>query len=362
MSRTSAVLMAPLFSFLVACVSPGASECDLNPPVLRGVLFYASNVAAVTSICSWQHHWGHPCGSIAVLPGLFSCLAYACVPILGARRATYYWPAYRVALSLTGALQIARVAAQVYAVPIAQAAVALGIPGLLPMSVAVQCQAQTAHTHILIHAELSGYAAVGLGCASLLRALVLTPSLRAWLSGSCALGLHVARVLELKDGLLLVRQLTRDERQHLDATSDSSSSSSGLFGGAKSSSLWSDWSAEWSDADETIQAKLSRKLSGRLPKTPREFVQMKRLLAEARQRLAAEEAQKARRRATSHGKAYGKLVWKLLRRAQRCPENQLSIVPRDALRIIVATVVEDETGRLEELYASRVAAGALYRG
>ena len=51
-SRTSAVLMAPLFSFLVACVSPGASECDLNPPVLRGILFYASNVAAVTSICS----------------------------------------------------------------------------------------------------------------------------------------------------------------------------------------------------------------------------------------------------------------------------------------------------------------------
>ena len=89
---------------------------------------------------------------------------------------------------------------------------------------------------------------------------------------------------------------------------------------------------------------------------------MKRQLAKSRQRLAAEEAQKARRRATHHGKAYGKLVWKLLRRAQRRPENPLSMVPKDALRIIVATAVEDETGRLEELYASRVAAGASYRG
>ena len=62
-------------------------------------------------------------------------------------------------------------------------------------------------------------------------------------------------------------------------------------------------------------------------------------------------------------KAYGTLVWKVLRRAQRNPEATLSLIPRDTLRIIVREVVAAETERLTLVYSTRLAAGAAsYRG
>ena len=82
-----------------------------------------------------------------------------------------------------------------------------------------------------------------------------------------------------------------------------------------------------------------------------------------KERLAEAEAQKAKRRAKHHGKAYGRLVWLLLSRAQRRPSCKLAIIPRDALRLIVLTVITNETTRLDKLYSARLRAGATtYRG
>ena len=77
---------------------------------------------------------------------------------------------------------------------------------------------------------------------------------------------------------------------------------------------------------------------------------MQKVIQEAKASLMQEEARKATRRAADHGKAHGRLVWQLVRRAQKRPECLLSIVPRDALRLIVERFIADETVRLEELY------------
>ena len=77
---------------------------------------------------------------------------------------------------------------------------------------------------------------------------------------------------------------------------------------------------------------------------------------------AKEAASKAKRRAPYRAKAYGTLVWQVLRRAQRNPEATLSLIPRDALRIIVREVVAAETERLMLVYSTRLAAGAPTEG
>ena len=142
-----------------------------------------------------------------------------------------------------------------------------------------------------------------------------------------------------------------------DATSDATSS--GPF--AAPSSLWSGWSAAWSDPDLTYQQKLSRVLGG--VTAGLSFTNLKQAVREAKAYLAELEASKARRRAAQHGKAHGRLVWKLLRRAQRDPASPITCVPRDALRIIVDEFIRAEVARLEVLYAERLAAGATsYRG
>ena len=123
------------------------------------------------------------------------------------------------------------------------------------------------------------------------------------------------------------------------------------------SSLWSGWSAKWSDPGENQAAKLSALLRH----APRGAVfapmqEVQEAIRTQKSRIAEAEASKAKRRARDHGKAYGKLVWLLLRRAQKRP-GIISLIPRDALRIVVAFVRAGETARLDHLYSSRVAAG-----
>ena len=118
----------------------------------------------------------------------------------------------------------------------------------------------------------------------------------------------------------------------------------------------SDW---WSDKGEASQAvKLSHFL-GPTPLLPLNRDEMLRQIQAAKASLAEAEVSKAERRAAHYGKAYGKLVWLLLRRAQRrIPQHPLALLPRDALRMILANVIEDETTRLKQLYSGRLLAGA----
>ena len=142
------------------------------------------------------------------------------------------------------------------------------------------------------------------------------------------------------------------------ATSDATSS--GPFP-MRANSLWSGWSAAWSDPDLTYQQKLSRALGRGAAGLG--FRSLQQAVREAKAYLAGLEASKAKRRAALHGKAHGRLVWKLLRRAQRDPASPITCVPRDALRIIVDEFIRAEVARLEVLYAERLAAGATsYRG
>ena len=146
-------------------------------------------------------------------------------------------------------------------------------------------------------------------------------------------------------------------------STSSRTESSGLFGGERSS-LWSGWSAGWSElAGETPKEKLLRYIyyvGGPLPQDMRAMQYAVRVM---KAEMAEEEAKKARRRAQHYGKAYGKLVWRLLSRAQRQPQCALSLLPRDVLRVVTGRVIAAETARLEQLYSARLAAGApSYRG
>ena len=85
---------------------------------------------------------------------------------------------------------------------------------------------------------------------------------------------------------------------------------------------------------------------------------MQQAIRAAKNMVRVHETAKAKRRAAHHGKGYGKLVWRLLRRAQNHPECTLSLLPKDVLRLVVKSVAEDESARLEQLYTARVAAGA----
>ena len=167
-SRAAAVLVPqPFFAVLMSCVSPGASKADLSSPVLKRAMLYASAVQAAAATCSWMTFVmaGHPnpCGPISLLPGLCMRLTFNAVPILGMINARWYqntgvtyWPSYRFALISTGIMQLARVAARMQAVRLAEAMTELGFPGLLPAAAA--CQAHpwffagsglVGHSHLL---------------------------------------------------------------------------------------------------------------------------------------------------------------------------------------------------------------------
>ena len=344
---------------ITAVISPGASEDDLrSSPVLDRIMFFSSSSAAAMALLVWSQRPPTPCDAIASGPGLAMVLAWCCVPVLGMKSQMHYWPAARTAASIMGVLQVARVTAQTHAVCLAGTLSALGASDLLPMSVAERCQAHG----LFLPGQVSWASAISFGWLALSLGLLLTPVTRTTLASlPGSFGLPAAYVVHLNQGILLEPS---DERRRADGALDGSAStveSSGIFGGKKSS-LWSGWSASWSDAGETHQAKLTRMLGGGST-LPRDFATMQRVIQEAKARLMQGEARKATRRAADHGKAHGRLVWQLVRRAQKRPECLLSIVPRDALRLIVERFIADETVRLEELYLTRVRAGATsYRG
>merc|ERR1719272_2294941 len=94
----------------------------------------------------------------------------------------------------SGVLQLVRVMAQAHALRLANAAAALGLSELLPISLAAQCQAHPSFQP----GGISQPAALCFGCVALLTGLVLTPSMRtrlAILSGR--FGSPAARVLNL---------------------------------------------------------------------------------------------------------------------------------------------------------------------
>ena len=157
-----------------------------------------------------------------------------------------------------------------------------------------------------------------------------------------------------------VAKADRDGPAVQTAGGGSDASSSGPFA-LRAHSLWSGWSAAWSDPDLTYQEKLSRAMGWDVAGFG--FRSLREAVRKAKAYLADVEAAKAKRRAAEHGKSHGRLVWKILRRAQRDPASPLCCVPRDALRIIVHEFIRGEVARLEVLYSERLAAGATsYRG
>ena len=356
--RTAAILApVPLASVVMACVSPAASSDDLSPMLERGML-YASLVEAADALIAWGITYNaappHLCHHLTTLPSLLMCLACACVPLFGMRNALHFWPAHRCAMVALGALQIARTTAKAHALRLADAAAALGFSELLPASVAMQCQA---HPRFMPGAVSHGVA-LGFGSLAMLTGLALTPAMRtrlAMLSGR--FGLPAARVLHLGDGI----SLEPDETAPAAASqsSEMARSSSGAF--TANTSLWSGWSAKWSDSEETTELDFWNKLSVNLRHTAlgsADFGPLQQAIRAQTARIAEVETSKAKRRAVHHGKAYGKLVWLLLRRAQRCPDSALASIPRDVLRILVGFVTAAETARLDHLYSSRLVAGA----
>ena len=102
--RTAAILLpSPLFSLLMVCVSPAASDSDLGTPTLERPMLNASISSAVASMGTFfaaaRHRW-HPIDS---LHGLIMSLTHFCVPCLGVCNARWFWPAHRAALTVSGA-------------------------------------------------------------------------------------------------------------------------------------------------------------------------------------------------------------------------------------------------------------------
>ena len=197
----------------------------------------------------------------------------------------------------------------------------------------------------------------------------MTPTLRLWLSEALGFATIVLSLTEVTGlDLELVQKPMDTEPRAVPTTpaapASASGTSSGLFAG-ETTSLWSGWSASWSDAEGDRIDTVGAKLSCALPPARLEnlsFAAMQREIRILKAESAKEAAAKAKRRAPYRAKAYGTLVWKVLRRAQRNPEATLSLIPRDALRIIVREVVAAETERLMLVYSTRLAAGAPTEG
>ena len=196
--KSTAVLApAPMVSMVMACMSPATCQDDISPILERGMLI-GSWVGAATSFANWFIALHRPnaaaCQHLTVLPGLFMFIACLSVPLCGMRNPLHFWPAHRFSMITSGVLQLARTAAQVHALRLANVAAAHGLSELLPISLAAQCQA---HPDFL-PGGVNFPAALGFGCAALLVGLVLTPSKRmrlAILSGR--FGSPAARVLNL---------------------------------------------------------------------------------------------------------------------------------------------------------------------
>ena len=231
MLRTAmVVLMPPLFYLTMACISPAATLDDLNP-VLEWCMLYGATIAALATFGLWAYRCPdrsycsatHPCGSLVTIPTLFACLARMCVPLLGTYNAMWFWPAERFVLITLSGLRVAVVAAQANAKLLAEAAAALGFSELLPMPVAVQCQAHT----VFLPVGISLPMALVFSCTMLLIGFVLTPSMRTRLARlSGRLGLPAARVLHLNDGISL-----EPDEQELNAAFCVSARSAGCSGG-----------------------------------------------------------------------------------------------------------------------------------
>ena len=197
-TRVVAVMApAPLVSLIMASMSPAASSDDISPILEWGMLF-GSSVGAVAPFVNWYIALGLPnaaaCHQVTMLPGFFMVLACFSVPFFGMRNSLYFWPAHRFSMITSGVLQLIRVMAQAHALRLANAAAALGLSELLPISLAAQCQAHPSFQP----GGISQPAALSFGCVALLTGLVLTPSMRtrlAILSGR--FGSPAARVLNL---------------------------------------------------------------------------------------------------------------------------------------------------------------------
>ena len=107
---------------------------------------------------------------------------------------------------------------------------------------------------------------------------------------------------------------------HLVSTSTSSGPSAGV-----AASLWSGWSSQWSDREESgPRARLARNLCeatshhnlASYHNLARSREATQQALRAAKARAAQEEKAKAKRRARHHGRAHGRLVWARWRRAQ----------------------------------------------
>ena len=198
MWKTVAVLTpAPLVSVIMASMSPAASSNDISPILERGMLF-GSSVGAVTTLANWLFALRMPnaaaCHHLTMLPGFLMVLACMSVPFFGMRNSLHYWSAHRFAMITSGVLQLLRTAAQARGLRLANAAAALGLSKLLPISLAAQCQA---HPNFQ-PGGVSQPAALGFACVALLTGLVLTPSMRTRLARlSGRFGSPAARVVKL---------------------------------------------------------------------------------------------------------------------------------------------------------------------
>jgi len=329
----------PVFKLLVACICPDCPGSDNGDPMLQRSKAYAS--ASLFGVSVNHFYTGalssdNECGALTSLPGLLMVVAIGLVPLFGPR---WYWPAGRVALGTIGGLQLARVYAQTHAMRLAEAAAAIGASTLLPMPVAQRCQASPT----FLPGQLPWELAVCWGGINVLLSLMWTPSVRVRAATLAErLGLPAARVFHLADGVLLA-----------DAGAEStSSSSSGLFGAKKTFSLWSGKTSVvsasclcWKRSPHPPFAPPPPPLSPRVRRS------LERVL---RAKLIDAKERKCQRLAAIHAQARGKLVWTLLRRAQKRDEEcTLSLIPKDALRIVVGWVVTAETARLEAAYSPR---------
>ena len=141
--RDAAVyVVPPLCYFVMACITPAATADDINP-AMEWCMRYASTLSAACAFWLWvKSTETHPCGGLVAIPGLLGFLSRVSVPLLGLRNPLWFWPAERCVLVFMGAMRLVQVAVQTHALLFADVASVLGLFELLPMPMAVQCQAQ----------------------------------------------------------------------------------------------------------------------------------------------------------------------------------------------------------------------------
>ena len=141
--RDAAVYVVPPMCYIVmACITPAVTPEDINP-AMEWCMRYASTLSVACAFWLWvKSTQTHPCGALVAIPGLLGFLVRASVPLLGLRNPLWFWPAERFVLVFMGAMRLVQVAVQTHALLLADVASALGLFELLPVPMAVQCQAQ----------------------------------------------------------------------------------------------------------------------------------------------------------------------------------------------------------------------------